>query len=107
MLPKFDLIVFLYIPKEIRIERLRKRELERNGDVIYEDPDWNKRFEEFITWAADYDDNRGIAKRTLIAHKGWLEKTGSTVIGIFGDLNTEERINTVLSHLKEKKLVHN
>src|SRR4030095_7694462 len=61
LLPKFALIVFLYIQKEIRIERLRKREWERYGEVIYKDPDWNKRFEEFISWAADYDDNTGIA----------------------------------------------
>ena len=106
LLPKFDLIVFLYIPKEIRIERLRKRELERNGEVIYKDPEWNKRFEEFISWAADYDDNTGIAKRTLIAHEAWIEKTGSPVIRIFGDLNAEERMNTMLDALKERKLIH-
>jgi adenylate kinase family enzyme len=102
---KFDLIIFLYIPKEIRIHRLRKRELERHGEVIYQDAEWNKRFEDFISWAADYDDNSGIAKRTLVAHEAWMEKSGSQIIKIFGDLTTEERVNMALARLNEGKVI--
>lgn len=35
----FDLIVFLYVPPQIRIERLKAREFERYGDQIYTVPE--------------------------------------------------------------------
>ncbi|WP_293785180.1 AAA family ATPase [uncultured Pedobacter sp.] len=52
----FDLAVFLYLPKEIRMERLVKREVERYGNNIYDDPQRHQLFLEFIDWASKYDD---------------------------------------------------
>src|SRR6478609_161264 len=41
----FDLVVFLYLPREIRVDRLRKRETERG----LADP-------AFLEWAGQYDE---------------------------------------------------
>lgn len=38
-LKTFDLAVFLYVPPDIRLERLRERELERYGNLIHTDPE--------------------------------------------------------------------
>jgi len=52
LIPYFDLVVFVYIPQDIRLERLRKREYKRYGDKIlpggakYEDS------QKFLEWAA-------------------------------------------------------
>src|SRR6218665_2307839 len=47
----FDLIIFLYTPHEIRIERLKKRELERYGDIIFTDSTRNQQYNDFLNWA--------------------------------------------------------
>src|ERR1700749_221279 len=51
----FDLSVFLYIPKPVRIQRLIAREQERYSDVIHTDLGRNKQYNEFINWASGYD----------------------------------------------------
>jgi len=43
----FDLVVFLSLPHELRVRRLRERELARYGQIN----------EPFIAWAAGYDDD--------------------------------------------------
>ena len=92
----FDLVVFLYLPPEVRIERLRKREYERYGEVIISDPIRRKLHEEFIAWAADYDAATGIAGRTLHAHESWLHTLDCPIVEIRGDTSVEERIARIL-----------
>src|SRR5690606_16486246 len=58
-----SLIVFMYAPAEIRVARLRRRELERFGRID----------EDFLAWAAQYD--TGVMKgRSLPRHLAWLEQ---------------------------------
>lgn len=45
---EFDLIVFLYTPHEVRMERLRKREHARYGDVIFTDAVRKQQYQDFI-----------------------------------------------------------
>lgn len=97
--PKFNLAVFLWVPPEIRIARLRKREFERYGNIIYSDPNRKKLFEDFLSWAVDYDKHTGLANRTLLAHEEWLRKIMCPVLEIRGDLTTEERINIIIEKL--------
>ncbi|SEO70415.1 Adenylate kinase [Flavobacterium sp. CF108] len=98
--PEFDLVVFLYIPLEIRMERLKKREFERYGNVIYTEPERIKQFKNFITWASDYDDSKGIASRNLKAHENWLTTIESPILKISGDLTTNQRIELILEKIK-------
>ena len=104
LFPSFDLIVFLWIPAEIRIERLKKRELERYGEILFSNPDRHRQFEKFLTWAADYDTDTGIANRTLSAHKKWLKKNNCPVLEIRGDKTVDERIHIILQKLNESNL---
>lgn len=96
---EFSLVVFLHLPHEIRMERLKKREYERYGAIIYTDPLRSKQYETFLAWAADYDHHTGIANRTLQAHEDWLKRLHYPVLRLAGDLSTEERIKQVLAHL--------
>lgn len=97
--PAFDLMVFLWIPPEIRLERLKKRELQRYGDVILTDPVRIALFDEFMRWAADYDQETGIANRTVSAHKAWLHQATVPTMEISGDFSVEERMQEVLAFL--------
>ena len=92
----FDLVVFLYLPADLRIERLRKREVERYGDVILRDPIRRKAHEDFIEWAEDYDAATGIAGRTLHAHESWLWMLDCSIMEIRGETPVEERIERIL-----------
>lgn len=98
--PDFDLVVFLWIPSEIRIERLHEREFKRYGNVIYNDPKRIKQYEDFISWASDYDNHYGIANRNLKAHEEWLEKISFPVLRIMGDLTIEQRIELIIEKLQ-------
>lgn len=94
-LTAFDFVVFLWIPPAIRIERLKKRELYRYGEIIYTDGERNKLFHEFIDWAAGYDS--GIARgRTLQAHEEWLKKLNCPILEIRGDNSVENRVDRVM-----------
>lgn len=98
--PDFDLVVYLWIPSEIRMERLKRREFERYGNVIYTDPGRIKQFENFIEWAADYDRNTGIAARNFQAHQNWIKTVNSPVLDISGDLTIDQRIKLILEKIR-------
>lgn len=98
--PDFDLVVFLWIPQQIRIERLKKREFERYGNVIYTEPDRIKQYEDFIEWATDYDDHTGIANRNFNAHISWLNAIKFPVLKISGDLTLQQRIDLILEEIE-------
>lgn len=91
----FNLAVFLYLPKEIRMERLVKREIERYGNNIYDDPQRHKLFLEFINWASKYDD-RSFTGRNIGIHENWLEGVNCPVIKIEGDTTVAERLMRVI-----------
>lgn len=82
----FNLIVFLYIPTELRLARLQLREERRFGKA---DP-------EFLAWAAQYD--AGTAEgRSLERHRLWLSRRKCRVLCLEGDMTTEERLQRVLA----------
>ncbi|WP_412467617.1 AAA family ATPase [Pedobacter sp. KLB.chiD] len=91
----FDLAVFLYLPKEIRMERLIKREAERYGNNIYDDPLRHKLFLEFIDWASKYDD-RTFTGRNIGIHESWLAGINCPVIKIEGDTTVSERLSRII-----------
>jgi adenylate kinase family enzyme len=84
-LQMFDLVVFLYLPHHIRMQRLHRRELTRYGAI-------NK---DFIDWAAGYDDDTASG-RTLSAHRSWLNRLSCEVMELNGDFTVEQRLTAVL-----------
>jgi glyceraldehyde-3-phosphate dehydrogenase/erythrose-4-phosphate dehydrogenase len=51
---------------------LNSREFASYGKVIHISSSRKKQFDKFIKWATDYDNNLGIANRTLDAREKWL-----------------------------------
>lgn len=95
----FDLIVFVYVPQDIRLKRLKKREYERYGNKIlpggakYEDS------KKFLEWAAAYDAGTRNG-RSLPKHEAWLSKIECPVLKIIND-NLEVSIKTVLDAIQK------
>lgn len=102
--PAFDLIIFLYLPPEIRMERLKKREYERYGNTIIINKERAQKFEEFMEWAKDYDHDTGIANRTLNAHREWLSEIKVPFIELSGEYEISQKMEIIMARIKQENL---
>ncbi|SQG00256.1 putative cytidylate kinase [Paucimonas lemoignei] len=84
----FDLVVFLYVPSDIRLARLKRREEQRFGVAR----------PEFLAWAAQYDSGTEPG-RSLRRHREWLEQRQCEVLRLEGDLSRESRVGAVVEKL--------
>ncbi len=81
-IPAFDLVVYLWLPAAIRLERIRAREMLRYGTGrLAPEGDLNAVFEKFLTWAADYDLESGNI-RSRVSELHWLEQLNCPVLKI-------------------------
>jgi hypothetical protein len=80
----FALIVFLTLDAGIRIARLRERELAKLGRLD----------EEFIEWAAQYEEGR-LSGRSRVRHEKWLSERTCPVLRLDGDMTVEDRVGLV------------
>ena len=94
----FDLVIFLYLPPETRLERLRTREKERHGDLILEEGVMHQTYSDFITWAAKYD-TADMSMRSLELHNHWLDKLECSVLRIEGDFDLKKKIEKIKSYM--------
>lgn len=95
----FDIAVFLYIPHDLRMERLRSRELQRYGSIIDTDPERKRLYEEFMEWAGSYD--TGTIRRSLMVHTNWITELSCPVLTLKGDLSIIERREMIMEHIRE------
>ncbi|MEM1136989.1 MAG: AAA family ATPase [Bacteroidota bacterium] len=99
-----DLAVFLYIPQKIRMERLRKRETARYGNLLYSDENIKANTSAFLEWAVRYDDKK-FTGRSISQHELWITQLTCTVLKIEGDTSVKERVDLVLEQLRILKKV--
>lgn len=98
----FDLVIFLYVPPEIRLQRLEQREIERYGDEILPSGSMHEESKQFLDWASKYD-NGGIEIRSKILHEHWMKDLSCTVLRIEGCQTVDERINIILDFLEKNE----
>ena len=101
-IPRFDLVIFLYLPQKERIKRLIKREQERSPESFIEGSVRFRQFNEFIEWAKKYDTG-GLEVRSQKLHTDWLQKLSVPVMKIEGTLSKRDTLNLVLLYLFKKK----
>lgn len=72
--PSFELVIYMWLPAEIRLERIRKREIQRYGAArILPGGDLNLVYEKFLGWAASYDEESGNI-RSKSKEEHWMEQ---------------------------------
>ncbi|WP_379134770.1 AAA family ATPase [Paenibacillus sp. sgz500958] len=98
--PLFDLVVFLWIPQEIRLERLRAREYERYGEDILPGGSKYEEGQAFMEWAALYD-TAGLEVRSRTLHEEWMSRLECPVVRLEGDFSVMERVQAVLDCVKK------
>jgi len=84
----FGLIVFLYLPADIRVQRLRAREMARFGKVD----------QAFLDWATLYDVGPPEG-RSLEKHNAWLAERSCPVLRLDQDESVALRVARVRSAL--------
>ncbi len=67
----FTLAIFLWVPLEERMRRLKTRERERFGSRLDLGGDMYETHQEFMDWASRYDEG-GIEGKTMERHEEWM-----------------------------------
>ena len=95
--PLFDLVVFLRIDPQLRMERLRQREMARSGARIQAGGDMVAKHKEFMDWAARYD-TAGPEQRSLVAHEQWLAMQACPVLRLDSSHPIADLVREVRGH---------
>ena len=98
-IPLFDLVVFLYIPADLRMARLRAREVARySAEAIGPGGPMHAGSTEFLEWAAGYDEG-GLETRSLRVHNEWLATLPGRVLRLERVASVEDNLAEVLRAL--------
>jgi adenylate kinase family enzyme len=91
-IPRFDLVIFLFVPQEIRIARLKDREQRRFGkEALAPGGAMHEAHVAFMSWAAAYDEG-GDDMRSRRRHEQWLAVLPCPCIRLEGPLGVEEQM---------------
>jgi adenylate kinase family enzyme len=97
-IPRFELVVFIYLPPNVRMARLARREVTRYGaDAIAPGGTHHTQYEKFMTWAAAYE--TGNVSRTLALHEQWLAALPCPVHRLTTAAPTAAHLEQVLARL--------
>lgn len=99
LIPLFDLAVFVTVPKEIRLERLEKRERERYGNNVLPGGTRYEAYREFLEWAAAYEDGTREG-RSLKRHEEWLKNLACPVVRM-ENLDFDKSVDAVLKAVND------
>ncbi len=95
VIPRLQLAVFLVIEVDIRLQRLRDRELQRYGAGLLTDGDLAAHYESFMAWAAQYDEG-GFEVRSRALHERWIGSLTCPLLRLDSSAPVDELAATVL-----------
>ena len=96
--PTFEFVIYLHLPLDIRLTRIREREVQRYGaGRLDTNGDLHIVFEKFLNWAAAYDEADG-PKRSRASELLWLQKLACPVLNI----SEEMPLNVLIDYVFEK-----
>jgi adenylate kinase family enzyme len=96
LVPHFDLVVFLYVPPDVRLERIMKRERQRYGADIDPGGRMHESHKAFVDWAIGYD-TADFEGRSHVRHRAWIANLPCPVVEITGTQQVEESVAYVLA----------
>lgn len=96
LIPLFDLVIFLHVPKQIRLLRLRHREERRFGkEAISPAGLMHPRYRDLLRWAEAYD-TASAPQRSLKLHEDWISRLPCEVMRLGGLQPAERQVKQVL-----------
>jgi len=99
-IPLFELVIYLWVPCELRLERLRHREHERYRERIMASGDMYEQSQAFLEWAASYDEG-GLDMRSRQRHEQWLGMLPCPIICIEGEYTIEEQLDVLMTEIRQ------
>lgn len=97
LIDQANLVVFVTQQAPLRIQRLVAREKRLFGDRIEHGGDMRQIHEDFLEWAAGYDDPN-FDGRSLAAHERWLSMQTVPICQIDSSKPLETSVAQVLAH---------
>lgn len=97
-----DLAIYLWIPSEERLKRIKQRELMKFGNRILKGGDMHKTHLEFMDYASQYDQG-DLSIRSYKLHKHWLKRLECPIIRLEGLLSVDEKIKEIINRMKALK----
>jgi adenylate kinase family enzyme len=98
-IPLFDLAIYLWIPQDIRLDRIIKREKQRYGKEIEAGGSMYESHLEFVDWASQYDKG-DLNIRSKALHEKWISELNCQLLRLEGDFKLEEKVQKVLEILR-------
>jgi adenylate kinase family enzyme len=95
ILPDLDLIIYKHVAKEVRLQRIVKRERERFGNRIDEGGDMHHNHKDFLAWASAFDTG-GLEMRSRQSVEAWMSLATCKIIRLEGDLSSEQEVAKVM-----------
>ena len=98
-IPRFEKVVYLWLPADVRAQRIRQRELHRYGaERIGPGGDLHVVFEKFLTWAIAYDE-AGENIRSRTKELEWLAALSCPVLKIEQEYSMAELADFVIARV--------
>lgn len=95
---ELDLIIYLYVDKDTRIQRLVTRERQRFGDRILPGNDMYDNHRAFIKWAETYEDG-DLDMRSKMSETAWIQEARCRVLKIEKEMPIADEIMLVRREL--------
>lgn len=92
--------IYLYVPTEERIQRIKNREKERFGLRIEKDGDMYEGHLKFIEWAKQYDEGF-LNGRSKPKHEAWIKTLQCPLIRIEGVFNETKCLKNAIQKIIE------
>lgn len=96
----YTLHVFISLPSEQRLQRLRQRERALYGKRVLPGGDMEIAHREFMEWTAGYDDSTSEGTNTLASHEALVRSALCPVLHLAGPMSGEQALATVLQQLE-------
>lgn len=98
-------IVFVTLPAEERMARLRAREFRRYGEDIAPGGPQAKAFAAFMSWAERYDTVEPTPSRNRATHEAWLALQTVPVHRVEADHNVDDLVTQISGALSERSVL--
>jgi len=99
-IPRFDLVVFVWLAPDIRLARLRAREVARYGQgPVAPGGARHAKAEAFLEWAAGYDERLEVPERCRALHEQWLAALPCPVLRLMTPATVDAHVAEVLARL--------
>lgn len=100
---RFDMVIYRWLPVELRLSRIRQRETERYGVALLQPGgELHTVFQKFLTWAAEYD-ARTTGARGRQAELEWLATCLCPTLRLESDEPVEQLVERVLEAMLKNK----